>query len=320
MDTLFADYQTEGMPGAAVVVLKDDQPVLLRTYGLANIEKAQAVEPETNFRLASISKQFTATCIMLLIDRGELSLNDNLQDLFAGFPDYGSQITVRELLGHTSGLLDYESMIPDDYEGQVSDQDALNYMMQVDRTYFEPGSEYRYSNTAYAILAVLVAQTSGVSFAEFLKANIFEPLGMDNSVAFQSGVSTIKNRAYGYSVEGTDVEFSDQSTTSAVLGDGGIYSSVLDYAKWDAALYTGRILPSDVLSQMWTAGLGQYGLGWRVDSLGGHRRLHHDGSTSGFRNYVIRYPDQHLTVLVLSNRRGPSVKPLVEAVADLYLD
>jgi CubicO group peptidase (beta-lactamase class C family) len=319
VDELFIDYQGQGMPGAAVLVLKDGQPVLVRVYGLADIAETVPVKPETNFRLASISKQFTATSIMLLVSRGQLSLNDNLADLFEGFPGYGSQITIRELLGHTSGLLDYESMIPDDYEGQVTDRDALDYMMQVDHTYFVPGSEYRYSNTGYAILAVLVEQTSGMPFPAFLKENIFKPLGMDNSVAFQKGISTVKNRAYGYSVEAEAVAFSDQSTTSAVLGDGGIYTSIFDYAKWDAALYTDQILSAEARAQMWSAGLGEYGLGWRVDLVDGNRRLHHDGSTSGFRNYVIRYPDQHLTVLVLSNRRGPSVKPLAEAVAKIYL-
>lgn len=320
VDKMFVDYQGEGMPGAAVMVLKDDQPVLIRTYGLANVEKAVPVRADTNFRLASISKQFTATCIMLMVYRGELSLDDNLKALFKGFPDYGSQITVRQMLGHTSGLIDYESMIPDDYVGQVTDRDVLNYMMQVDHTYFKPGSEYRYSNTAYAILAELVGHISGIPFEKYLKDNIFEPLQMDNTVAFQKGISSVNNRAYGYVVEDGEVRFSDQSSTSAVLGDGGIYTSLLDYARWDAAQYTLRLLPPTEFAEMWTAGLGDYGLGWRVDVVDGQRRLHHDGSTSGFRNYVIRYPDQHLTVLVLTNRRDPGVKPLAEAIAQQFLE
>lgn len=319
VDDLFADYQDEGMPGAAVLVLKDDEVALLRTYGMANIDESEEVRAQTNFRLASISKQFTATCIMLLVERGQLNPGDTLTDLFMDFPDYGSNISLRELLGHTSGLIDYESLIPEDYQGQVSDRDALEYMKQVDHTYFTPGTQYQYSNTAYALLAVLVEQVSGMSFAEFLQQNIFEPLGMEQTIAFQQGISTVTNRAYGYTVEQGKVSPSDQSTTSAVLGDGGIYTSLLDYARWDAALYTDQILPAAVLAQMWTAGLGDYGLGWRVDVADGQRRLHHDGSTSGFRNYVIRYPDQHLTVLVLSNRRDPSVKPLAEAVGRLYL-
>jgi CubicO group peptidase (beta-lactamase class C family) len=224
------------------------------------------------------------------------------------------------LLQHTSGLIDYEDLIPEDFAGQVSDQDALRSMYEVDETYFEPGTEYRYSNTAYAMLAVLVEKISGMSFPDFLEQNIFEPLGMDNTIAYQSGISTVSNRAYGYTVENGEVSFSDQSTTSAVLGDGGIYTSVLDYFKWDQALYSDKLLPQSVLDQMWTANLADYGFGWRVDTVDGHRRLHHDGSTSGFRNYIIRYPEDRMTVLVLSNRRAPDAMPLAEAVAAIYLD
>jgi CubicO group peptidase (beta-lactamase class C family) len=320
VDELFAAYDQQGMPGAAVLVVQDGKPALIRTYGLADIDKGIAVRPETNFRLASLTNQFTATSIMMLVERGELELDATLPELFDDFPDYGDAITIRNLLQHTSGLIDYEDLIPEDFAGQVSDQDALRSMYEVDGTYFEPGSEYRYSNTAYAMLAVLVEKISGMSFADFLEQNVFEPLGMDNTVAYQSGVSTVSNRAYGYTVENGEVSFSDQSTTSAVLGDGGIYTSVLDYFKWDQALYTDKLLPQSALDQMWTANLGDYGFGWRVDTVDGHRRLHHDGSTSGFRNYVIRYPDDRMTVLVLSNRRGPDAMPLAEAVAAIYLD
>ncbi|MDZ7769135.1 MAG: serine hydrolase domain-containing protein [Woeseiaceae bacterium] len=191
-------------------------------------------------------------------------------------------------------------------------------MYEVDSTYFEPGTGYRYSNTAYAMLAMLINRT-GMTFPAFLEKYLFAPLGMDNSVAYQKGISEVPHRALGYTVENGEVTLSDQSTTSAVLGDGGIYTSALDYFKWDQALYTESVLQRETLEQMWTGNFGDYGLGWRVDEAGGHRRLHHDGSTSGFRNYVIRYPDERMTVLVLTNRRGPDVMPLAEAVAEVYL-
>lgn len=319
VDELFRAYQGNDVPGASVMVIRDGEAVLIKSYGMANLEEGTPVRPETNFRLASLTKQFTATAIMQLVNAGKLSLDDRLTDVFDGFPAYGEHITLRHLLQHNSGLIDYEGMIPDDFEGQVSDRDALRMMYEVDETYFEPGTEYRYSNTAYAMLAMLVEDVSGVSFAEYLDTHIFTPLGMDNTVAHQEGISTVPNRAYGYTVEDGEVTFSDQSTTSAVLGDGGIYTSVLDYFKWDQALYTDKVLPQALLEEMWTGNFGDYGLGWRVDMKDGHRRLHHDGSTSGFRNYVIRYPDERMTVLVLTNRRGPDAMPLAEAVAELYL-
>lgn len=319
IDELFAAYQGTDVPGAALMVIRDGEPALIRTWGMANLDDGVPVRPETNFRLASLTKQFTATAIMQLVEQGEISLDDRLPDVFDGFPAYGNAITLRHLLQHNSGLIDYEGMIADDFEGQVSDRDALRLMYEVDSTYFEPGSEYRYSNTAYAMLAMLVEDLSGLSFADYLDAHIFTPLGMDNTVAYQRGISTVPNRALGYTVENGEITFSDQSTTSAVLGDGGIYTSLLDYYKWDQALYTDAVLPQARLAEMWTGNFGDYGLGWRVDEKDGHRRLHHDGSTSGFRNYVIRYPDQRMTVLVLTNRRGPDAMPLAEAVAALYL-
>lgn len=319
VDEMFAEYQGTSVPGAIVMVIKDGERVLLETYGMANLEDGIPVRAETNFRLASLTKQFTATAIMMLVERGELSLDDTLTELFDDFPAYGSDITLRHLLQHNSGLIDYESLIPADFEGQVSDRDALAMMKEVDRTYFESGTEYRYSNTAYAMMAILIEDRSGLSFAEFLEQTIFSPLGMDNTVAYENGVSLVPNRAFGYTVEGDNVTFSDQSTTSAVLGDGGVYSSALDYYLWDQALYTDQLLTRESLDAMWTGNFGDYGFGWRVDTQDGRRRLHHDGSTSGFRNYVIRYPDDRTTVLVLTNRREPDVKPLAEAVARLYL-
>lgn len=319
VDQLFADYRGDTVPGASVLVIRHGEPVLIKSYGMANLEEGTPVRPETNFRLASITKQFTAACILLLVERDQLSLDDTLTELFPGFPAYGASITLQQLLQHNSGLIDYEGMIADDYVGQVSDRDALRKMYEVDHTYFTPGSEYRYSNTAYAMLAMLIEDMSGQTFPAFLQENIFGPLGMQHTVAYQKGISTVSNRAYGYTVENGKVTFSDQSTTSAVLGDGGIYTSVLDYFKWDQSLYTDQILSAASREAMWTGNFGDYGLGWRVDSKDGHRRLHHDGSTSGFRNYVIRYPDEQMTVLVLTNRRGPDAMPLAEAVAALYL-
>jgi CubicO group peptidase (beta-lactamase class C family) len=142
---------------------------------------------------------------------------------------------------------------------------------------------------------------------------------MDNTVAYQKGVSTIQNRAYGYTVEDGEVTASDQSTTSSVLGDGGIYTSLADYYKWDQALYTDKLVPPSVIDEMWTPNLENYGYGWRIDTVENRKRMHHDGSTSGFRNYVIRYGAEKMTVLVLTNRRGPDVMPLAEAAGRLYL-
>jgi CubicO group peptidase (beta-lactamase class C family) len=320
VDRIFSDYRGANKPGAVVQVIKNGSPVLTRTYGMANIEEKIPVRPDTNFRLASLTKQFTAMSILMLVDRGELRLDDTLQDIFPDFPEYGAGITLTNVLQHTSGLIDYEPFVPVNPTGQIVDREILALMKQQDHTYFLPGSEHRYSNSGYAVLAMVVEQVSAKSFPEFLYENIFEPLGMHDTVAHRDGISTVANRAFGYHIGEAGIEFSDQSPWSAVLGDGGIYTSVVDLAKWDQALYDGNLVSAPLLKKAFTPNLEDYGFGWRIDEYAGRPRMHHSGSTIGFRNVIQRFPDERLTVIVLSNRRDPEVDPLAEQVADLFLD
>ncbi len=320
VDRIFADYRGVDAPGAVVRVIKDGAPVLTRTYGMANIEEKIPVRPETNFRLASLTKPFTAMSILMLVDRGDLRLDDSLQDVFPDFADYGAGITLRNVLQHTSGMIDYEPFVAEDSPKQIVDREVLELMKQQDHTYFAPGTEYRYSNSGYAVLSMVVEQVSGQAFADFLHENIFEPLDMTATVAHREGISTVSNRAYGYHVGENGVEFSDQSPWSAVLGDGGIYTSVIDLGKWDQALYDGNLVSAELMQQAFTPNLEDYGFGWRIDEYAGRTRMHHSGSTVGFRNFIQRFPDDRLTVIVLSNRRDPEVDPLAEQVADIFLD
>ncbi len=318
VDRLFRAYRGD-VPGAAVMVIQHGQPILTKSYGLADVEHKIPVTDSTNFRLASLTKQFTAMSVMILKERGKLDYNMNLCQIFPEFPVYGKQITIRNLLQHTSGLIDYEDLIPDSATAQVLDRDVLQMMMARDSTYFPPGSAFRYSNSGYAVLAMIAEKISGQSFAAFLKDNIFKPLGMNNSVAFEEGISTVPNRAFGYNVEGDSVVFSDQSPTSAVLGDGGIYTSVADMFKWDQALYTEKLVAKSTLDEAFTPALDNYGFGWWIDEYKGHRRIRHYGSTCGFRTAILRYPESEFTVIILTNRREPDVTRLAEKLTDIFL-
>lgn len=319
VDRLFQGYQGDTTPGAAVRVIRDGKVLLSRHYGMANIEARQSVTASSNFRLASISKQFTAISILMLIEQQRLTLDTVLVQVFPDFPAYGGDISIEQLLQHRSGLLDYEPLVPGDAAEQVHDVDVLEMMKSQEAGYFTPGSEYRYSNSGYAVLAMIVEKLDGRSFAEFLKARVFGPAGMDHTVALEEGVSTVSNRAMGYTVTDDGVEFTDQSLYSAVLGDGGIYSSLGDLTAWDAALYGDDLISAESKQKMWTPALENYGFGWRIDSYNGHLRQHHSGSTSGFRNYLQRFPEEKLTVIVLTNRAEPDVDRLGEQVANLYL-
>ena len=228
VDGLFADFNRPGVPGASMMAIRDGKAVCRRAYGMADLEAGTAATTATNYRLASVTKQFTAMAILMLMERGRLSLDDPLTKFFPDYPAYGKAITVRQMLTHTSGLLAYEDLVPPGRTAQLHDRDVLDLLKLQDHTYFAPGSQYRYSNTEYAHLALIVEKASGMSFASFLKKNIFEPLGMRGTVAFEEGISTVPHRAYGYSRKGGGFERTDQSVTSAVLGDGGIYSSVED--------------------------------------------------------------------------------------------
>lgn len=310
------------VPGAAVLVLKDGQPVFRRGYGLAVVEDGTPVSPATNFRLASVSKQFTAAAILLLAEDGRLSIDDPLKKWLPGLPAVADAMTLRQLLSHTSGLLDYEDLMDPADTRQVHDIDVLHLLQKENRTYFAPGSSYRYSNSGYALLALVVGKASGSDFASFLRQRIFLPLGMTATFAHQDGVDEVPERAYGYSQIDGHWQRTDQSTTSAVLGDGGIYSSIDDLAKWDAALYDERLLRRASLQQAFSAATAtpepdvpHYGFGWRING----DALWHSGESIGFRNVIVRYPKQKLTVVVLSNRNDPEPYALALQIARRWL-
>lgn len=325
IDALFKDYNQPRVPGASVIVIREGKVLFKKAYGLADLEAGAAATTKTNYRLASVTKQFTAMCILILADRGRLSLEDRITRFFPDYPAYGKDITVRQLLTHTSGLRAYEEMIPPGRTAQLKDADVLDLLKQQTSTYFQPGMEYRYSNTGYAHLALIVEKASGMKFAAFLKKNVFGPLKMHDTVAFEDGISTVHNRAFGYTKKGDAYERTDQSLTSAILGDGGIYSSVDDLFLWDQALYTTRLVNADLLNQAWTPSIlasgkqSTYGFGWELGERDGMKTVRHSGGTIGFRTEILRIPEKKFTVIVLANRSEAKPGELANAIADLYL-
>jgi CubicO group peptidase (beta-lactamase class C family) len=320
VDALMRAYQGR-VPGAAVIVLKDGRTVIERAYGMADLEQAVAVSEETDFRLASMTKQFTAAAILLLVQDGRLSLDDPIGKWLPTLPPRPAAATIRQLLTHTGGLIDYEDLIPAGTTQQLRDADVLRLLAPEDRTYFAPGSSYRYSDSGYSLLSLIVANAAGEGFAAFLRERIFQPLGMKDTLAHEEGVSSIPHRAFGYSRERGTWQRTDQSLTSAVLGDGGIYSSVADLARWDAALYGTQPLSAASLRLAFTPhtdtddATTRYGFGWRITGSS----LWHSGETIGFRNVIVRWPSRHFTVVVLTNRNEPEPYTLALAIAKACL-
>lgn len=325
VDQLMSRYDGTG-PGASLLVVRDGKALVRRSYDLANVEEKTPATPQTNYRLASVTKQFTAACILLLAEDGRLSLDDSLRQWLPSLPEAATTMTLRQVLSHTSGLIDYEDVIPSEMTGQLHDADVLTILETQNRTYFAPGTGYRYSNSGYALLALIVGKASGKDFATFLKRRVFTPLGMTSTVAHEEGISTVSHRAFGYSEEQGQWTRTDQSQTSAVLGDGGIYSSIDDLAKWDAALYDDRLLTARSRALAFTPLTDtddptvRYGMGWRIteEEIGG-RTLWHSGESIGFRNVIVRYPEQRFTIVLLTNRNDPEPYQTARAIANVFL-
>jgi CubicO group peptidase (beta-lactamase class C family) len=322
IDRLMQAYEGD-VPGASLLVLRDGEAIVRRGFGRSDLEQGIEAGPATNYRLASVSKQFTAATILLLAQDGKLAIDDPVRKWLPSLPREADAITLRHLLTHTSGLVDYEDLMAERHVGLILDAGVLALLEQEPRLHFAPGSTYRYSNSGYALLALVVERASGLAYPEFLRTRIFQPLGMHHSLAYVAGGPAVPHRAWGYSEVAGAWQRTDQSGTSAVLGDGGIYSSIDDLARWDAALYDDRLL-SDASRALafashveipGTSRTTHYGFGWRISG----DTVWHSGETIGFRNVIVRWPRQRLTVILLSNRNGPEPYETALQVGELFL-
>ena len=351
IDAVFSGVTSPDGPGLAVLVRKNGQPVFEGGYGVRDLRSKAKIDAHTNFRLASFTKQFTAMAIMLLVRDGKLRYDETLTKLFPDFPAYGKTITIRNLLNHTSGLPDYEDLMdaiektkgsiwrP---EKQIQDKEVLELLKNEKVGKFPPGTSWAYSNSGYVVLGLIVAKVSGKTYGEFLRTRMFAPLKMNHTSVFQEGENEVANRAFGHSKENDTLKETDQSATSATLGDGGVYSNLEDLAKWDDALRNHTLLSekefepaltpmklNDGSEPHWPAEPNDdnlhpgkpvsYGFGWFLDPHQEHKRMWHAGSTMGFRTVIERFTEgDGLTVIILCNRTDLEPEKLALHVADLY--
>jgi CubicO group peptidase (beta-lactamase class C family) len=339
INQIFAELKSDGGPGGAVLVVKNGQVVFKHGYGVIDLRSRRKIDGHTNFRLASCTKQFTAMAVMLLARDGKLRYQDRLTDIFPDFPEYGKSITIRNLLNHTSGLLDYEDLMakpaagtPPENIPQIKDVGVLQLLKEQKTTKFPPGTRWDYSNSGYAVLAMVVEKVSGQPFGDFLHDRIFAPLDMKQTVAYEKGKNTVAHRAYGHTHDGPAWREMDQSPTSAVLGDGGIYSSLDDLAKWNRALTHNTLLseaemePAIIPVKVPDGSVqdpdgtpAAYGFGWFLNPYKNRSRMWHYGETVGFRTTIQRLVDDKLTIIVLCNRDDVVPANLALKVADLFL-
>jgi len=351
IDAIFSAVTKPGEPGLAAVVKKDGHVIFERGYGVGKLGTADKIDAETNFRLASVTKQFTAMAIMLLVKDGKVRYDQRLTEAFPEFPAYGKNITVRNLLNHTGGLPDYEELMDREEktsgprwsaERQIQDDEVLALLEKQTEGKFAPGTSWEYSNSGYVVLGLIVAKASGMPYRDFLQKRIFDPVGMKHTVVYQKGKNDVSQRAFGNSKDGAKLVETDQSSTSATLGDGGIYSNLRDMAKWDEALQNHTLLsvaefaPALVPTKLadgsqphWPSkpdgdnlAPGQpvsYGFGWFLDPLNKHLRMWHSGSTMGFRTVIQRFTKDGVTIIILCNRTDLDPTQYADKIADLLI-
>lgn len=298
--------ETINRPGIALMIEENGRIIYQKAEGIANDSTKQALAVSSNFRMASVSKQFTAIGILLLEKEGKLSFNDPVRKYLPELPaTCCNKILIKHLLTHSSGLWDYEALIPASQATQLSDADVLKLLQTQDSTYFTPGEKFRYSNSGFCLLALIIERISHQSFASFIKEKIFTPLHMDASVVYEAG-KDIQHRAMGYAKDSTgNIIFSDQSITSATKGDGGVYTSLTDYHKWIHALQQNKLINLTKVMERLRFKIADtdnryYAAGW-FNILSSPEILFHSGSTCGFNNFVIFVPERKLSIVYFSN-------------------
>lgn len=320
------------IPGLSLAVCRDGKIVKATGYGLASLELDVPVTPETIFQTGSVGKQFTSMAVMMLVEQGKIGLDDKLTKFIPESPTAWREVTVRNLLTHTSGIADYggeegtmgKGVI--DFRKDYTEEELIQAFLKMPMD-FSPGEKWSYSNTGYVLLGIVIHRVTGEFYGDFLQERIFRPLGM-TSTRIISEADIVPHRSSGYRlVKG---EWKNQEWVSPSLNttaDGALYTSVLDLAKWDAALYARKLIMPSSYMEMWTpvklndGKTYPYGFGWDVETANGRHIVAHDGAWQGFTMSIARFLDDHLTVIVMTNLDSDNSKPdkIVGQVAKIYL-
>ena len=316
--------EKQHIPGLSLLVSRDGNPIRAQGYGLANVELQVPVKPETVFQSGSVGKQFTATAVMMLVEENKIGLEDPLSKFFPDAPAAWKQVTVRELLSHTAGFTDYPKNF--NFRKDYTEAEVLKIVEGIPLAY-PPGAKWSYSNLGYTTLGILIHKVTGKFYGDLLQERIFKLLDM-STTRIISEADIIPNRAAGYRI--VKGELKNQEWVAPMINttaDGSLYFSINDLAKWDAALYTEKLLKHSSLDQMWTVAKlkngqpnsGNYGYGWSIEEKKGHKVIGHGGSWQGFKTHISRYVDDKLTVVVLINQAEAEPGPITDRVAEMYL-
>jgi len=320
VDKIFEDFTKSSSPGAAVAVIQNGIFVHKNCYGLANLKTKEKIETTTRFLLASVSKQFTAMAIMMLKEEGKLSYDDPIYHYFPEVPSNWRSITIRHLLTHTSGIPDRFWLIG--FNEEYTNQDVFKRLIQNKALDFKPGTRYKYSNSGYDILALLVEKISKKTFPIFLQKRIFDPLQMSDTMIFdETKHSSINHRAIGYRKTKNTFRIDDYMLHT--MGESGIFSTIEDLYKWDQCLYTEQLVSFKTLEEAFSpqarvSHFENYGFGWRINNSNTVKTVSHTGTLGGISNIIFRIPQEHFTIIILSNASLSSRTLFVRKILEIY--
>ena len=327
VDQLFAELSRNNSPGTAVLVVRDGKVLLRRGYGMANLEHQSPITPETVFDIASVSKQFAGMAVSVLIEQGKISLQDDIRKYIPELPDFGHTITIDHLVHHTSGIRDWPGTLAlagwrmDDI---ISFDQILTMAFNQQDLNFKPGAEYSYSNTGFNLLAELVKRVTGKTFREWTEENIFKPLGMKNTHFHDDHTELVANKAYGYARDRNGKFYAVPNGLTA-LGSSSLYTTIDDLSKWVMNFENPKVGGKQVLERMLTRGVlndGKqiaYAFGLNIGQYRGLKTISHGGSWASFRTYLIHFPEQRFSVVVLINYSPSNSSRAAYNVVDIYL-
>ena len=319
-----SQLKRQHIPGLSLAVIQKGRVIKLRGYGFADLERKVPVTPATVFEIGSITKQFTAAAMMLLVEQNKIGLDDPIERYLTGIPEDWKPVTIRQLLTHTSGIADYEEIMGyGAYRNPMTAKEviALAAGKPLD---FAPGTKWNYSNTGYYLLTLIIEKVSDEPYSQFVRSHVLDPAGM-NHTRSSDPFEIIPNRSAGYAYAGGRVANRDAMQPTATGGAGMLVSTTGDLAKWDAVLARRAILTNESYAQIWNNaplanGLPSgYGFGWFVSPMHDHRSQSHSGGTAGFASNILRLPDDQVTVIVLTNSYNANPTTITNHIARIFI-
>lgn len=329
IDSILSSIYGNDKPGVSVIIKKNGATVYKRSIGLAVLGNNCPINSETNFNICSLTKQITAYAVTKLSFEKKISLDDPIIKFFPEMnPKVANKIKIRNLLNHSSGLIDHYNLVDRKAFKHFLDKDAFEAIKSIDSTYFPVGKSYRYSNTAFCLLALVIEKVTGESYPEYIKEKVFKPLKMNNSLVLEIG-KDIKNRALGYDFEAQTLSYKlndvDESPFFSTMGDGGVYTSIEDYIKWVEALRENKILKKQVIAEVHKKQNAiikdkdlYYGFGWFVSGKYKNLCYYHTGSNGGFRTIVYTNPAAKYSLVIFSNQNAVDLEVLAKKLNQIY--